>query len=216
MYARQQVDYPGGPQSGGGHRHVPPDAPLPEVGDRLERWSTIELAELTFTHLGGHPGSPVLNNVHLRLNTGRLGMVGESGSGKSTLMRALAGLYLRSTSISASMAGRLMTCMISTTSHPHPPRRRDLRRHVPAKLDHGPGLSRPALVAAIKAARPAILIQSLPEGIDTSIVERGANFSGGQKQRIALARGLIRLGVLRALSGSAHLQPRRPDRGLGA
>jgi ATP-binding cassette, subfamily B, bacterial len=48
-----------------------------------------------------------------------------------------------------------------------------------------------ALDAAIEAARLRPLIETLPEGIDTFIVERGANFSGGQKQRIALARGLI-------------------------
>jgi ATP-binding cassette subfamily B protein len=48
-----------------------------------------------------------------------------------------------------------------------------------------------ALDAAIEAARLKPLIESLPEGIDTVIAERGANFSGGQKQRIALARGLI-------------------------
>jgi ABC-type multidrug transport system fused ATPase/permease subunit len=48
-----------------------------------------------------------------------------------------------------------------------------------------------ALDAAIEAARLKDVIETLPEGIDTFIVERGANFSGGQKQRIALARGLI-------------------------
>jgi len=47
------------------------------------------------------------------------------------------------------------------------------------------------LEAAIDAARLKPLIENLPEGVDTFIVERGANFSGGQKQRIALARGLI-------------------------
>ena len=67
-----------------------------------------------------------------------------------------------------------------------------------------------ALLAAIKAARLQSLIQSLPEGIDTFIVERGANFSGGQKQRIALARGFI------AARGSSVLFLDEPTSSLDA
>ena len=47
------------------------------------------------------------------------------------------------------------------------------------------------LQAAIEAASLQQLVAELPDGLETEIAERGANFSGGQKQRIALARGLI-------------------------
>ena len=47
------------------------------------------------------------------------------------------------------------------------------------------------LKAAIHAAKLEQLVSDLPDGLETEIAERGANFSGGQKQRIALARGLI-------------------------
>ncbi|MEZ6124044.1 MAG: ABC transporter ATP-binding protein [Planctomycetaceae bacterium] len=46
-----------------------------------------------------------------------------------------------------------------------------------------------------QAARTALawdFIESLPEGIHTSVGPRGCNLSGGQRQRIALARAIIR------------------------
>lgn len=44
---------------------------------------------------------------------------------------------------------------------------------------------------AAKAAQIHAFIQSLPEGYDTHIEQRGANLSGGQKQRMAIARALV-------------------------
>jgi len=48
------------------------------------------------------------------------------------------------------------------------------------------------LVAAARAARIHDLIESLPEGYDTIVGERGYRFSGGEKQRIAIARTVLR------------------------
>ena len=43
---------------------------------------------------------------------------------------------------------------------------------------------------AIDTAELNDFIQSLPQGLDTIVSERGASLSGGQKQRIMLARAL--------------------------
>jgi ATP-binding cassette, subfamily B, bacterial len=165
----------------------------PDVGELLGRWHTIELTDLTFTHLFSHSEGPVLKNVHLQLRRGAsLALVGESGSGKSTLMRALAGLYLPQ-HISISIDGRPVHELhdlhdIATLIPQDAEIFEDtLRQNLTMGLDCPPW----ALDAAIEAARLRPLIDSLPDGIDTVVVERGANFSGGQKQRIALARGLI-------------------------
>jgi ATP-binding cassette subfamily B protein len=47
------------------------------------------------------------------------------------------------------------------------------------------------VVAAAKAAQAHEFIQSLPQGYDSHVEERGSNLSGGQKQRIAIARAII-------------------------
>ena len=45
---------------------------------------------------------------------------------------------------------------------------------------------------ALKTSNVTEIIQSLPDGGNTKISERGTNLSGGQKQRIMLARALVR------------------------
>ncbi|HLP06022.1 MAG TPA: ABC transporter ATP-binding protein, partial [Paludibacter sp.] len=47
-----------------------------------------------------------------------------------------------------------------------------------------------SLNKAIETAELSGFIQTLPQGLDTIISERGSNLSGGQKQRIMLARAL--------------------------
>ena len=47
------------------------------------------------------------------------------------------------------------------------------------------------VMGALKKARLADLVKSLPNGLDTEIGERGSNMSGGQIQRIGIARALF-------------------------
>ena len=48
------------------------------------------------------------------------------------------------------------------------------------------------IVAAARAARLDSYIESLPNGYDTVLGERGVRMSGGQRQRLAIARALLR------------------------
>mgnify|MGYP005629214997 CR=1 FL=1 len=48
------------------------------------------------------------------------------------------------------------------------------------------------IISAAKSANAIEFIDSLSEGLDTVIGERGVTLSGGQKQRISIARAIIR------------------------
>jgi ABC-type multidrug transport system fused ATPase/permease subunit len=47
------------------------------------------------------------------------------------------------------------------------------------------------IAAAIEIAQLTDLIESLPNGVDTFVGERGAKLSGGQRQRLGIARAMF-------------------------
>jgi thiol reductant ABC exporter CydC subunit len=140
---------------------------------------------------------PVLRGLTLDVPAGTtLALVGESGAGKSTC----ANLLLRFWDPDE---GRILLDDRDLRDIPLA----DLRRLV-ALVPQDPylftgsigdnlRLARPeAPVARIRTAAEAALVSeftdTLPEGLETPVGERGARVSGGQRQRIALAQGLLR------------------------
>jgi len=55
-----------------------------------------------------------------------------------------------------------------------------------------PQATREEVIAAARAAHIHDFIQSLPQGYDTGVGERGLKLSGGEKQRVAIARTLLK------------------------
>src|SRR5258706_13762099 len=54
------------------------------------------------------------------------------------------------------------------------------------------GATRDEVIAAAREAYAHDFIESLPQGYDTPLGERGQRLSGGQRQRIAIARPFVR------------------------
>jgi ATP-binding cassette, subfamily B, bacterial len=126
----------------------------------------------------------------------RTAVVGETGSGKTTLGYLVARLYepqqgrvtidgvdVRDASL-ASLAATVGVVSQETYLF-HASVRENLRFARPDATDE-------EIDEAVRTARISNLIESLPEGYDTVVGERGYRFSGGEKQRMAIARTILR------------------------
>jgi ATP-binding cassette subfamily B protein len=123
-------------------------------------------------------------------------LVGETGSGKTTVGYLVARLYdvergsvtidgidIRSATM-ASLA-RTVGVVSQETYLFHASIRDNLRFAKPEATDE-------EIEEAARAARIHEFIETLPDGYDTLVGERGYRFSGGEKQRIAIARTILR------------------------
>lgn len=59
------------------------------------------------------------------------------------------------------------------------------------ELDPTGHANRPAIETAVGIADAKDVVDALPDGLDTEVIEQGRFFSGGQRQRLVLARSLV-------------------------
>ena len=143
-----------------------------------------------------NPVVPVLNNISFSVKPGELvALLGVSGSGKSTIANLLCRFYDVS-------SGRITIDGIDINDVTLA----SLRKNVVAAQQDiflfsatirdniaygGANASMEQIEAVARAAYLHNFVQSLPNGYNTWVGERGLTLSGGEKQRLAIARTLL-------------------------
>lgn len=154
----------------------------------------IEFDQVTFAYTSEQP---VLQNISFSIEASQfVGLVGPSGHGKSTIVELIARFYDPQLGKIKVDGQDIRQFTISSL--------RDHISLVPQEtvLFHDTFLeniryghlesTRGEVVAAAQAANVHQFIDSLPQGYETLISERGVSLSGGQRQRIAIARAILR------------------------
>ena len=153
----------------------------------------------------------VLKGISFTVASGTLtGIVGPSGAGKSTISSLIPRLYdvnqgvisINGTDVRDYKIKSLRNSIGVVTQDSHMFHDSILVNLKYAKSD----ATSNEIEAACKSARIWDFIQSLPNGLDTVVGERGHRLSGGEKQRLAIARLLLKQPSLVILDeATAHL-----------
>lgn len=145
-----------------------------------------------------YPGrDPVLDDVNLDIRAGEtVALIGPNGAGKTTLVHLLCRFY-RPTSGQILVDGvDIATIRLEQLRRQIalvPQRAMLVNASVRDNIVYGcREASDEQLQRALRHAQAEDFIAALPNGIETTIGDRGVRLSGGQRQRIALARALIK------------------------
>ena len=145
---------------------------------------------------GAEDSAPVINHLSLSVHGGEtIAIVGASGAGKSTLVNLLPRFVdLRSGQILLDghnvrdwdlHALRAQFAFVSQHVIM-------LNDSIAANVALGMELQRDKVLDCLSAANLGVLVNELPQGIDTMVGHNAMQLSGGQRQRLAIARALYK------------------------
>lgn len=126
----------------------------------------------------------------------KVGLVGHSGAGKSTIVQLL--LRFSDVTKGAIQIGdkdiRDVTQASLRSNIAYVPQEPLLfHRSIRENIAYGkPKATDKEIVQAARQANAWEFIEELPDGLDTTVGERGIKLSGGQRQRIAIARAILK------------------------
>ena len=174
---------------------------MPSINDKLDAkplsvsHGDIVFDDVSFHYDEGDDG--VLDHFSMKIEGGkRVALVGESGAGKSTAVSLLARFYEKDSG-SITIDGQEVDSVTQ----------RSLRANIGFvqqdvflfdasirdNLSYGkPGATDCEIWQALEKANLASFVNSLPNGLDTQVGERGTRLSGGQKQRLSIARVFLK------------------------
>ena len=173
----------------------------PEMDINSENAASIDVSKVAFSKVNfSYPTRTdvqVLKSVSFDLNRGKtLALVGRSGSGKSTIASLLMRFY--------AIENGVVTVNKKPLSEIDLKAWRNALAFVPQDVLLFGGTIREniaygdtkageeQIIEAAKQANAWEFIQGFPEGLETTVGERGVQLSGGQRQRIAIARALLK------------------------
>jgi ABC-type multidrug transport system fused ATPase/permease subunit len=171
------------------------------VEDASESTGGPRLTSVAFDHVSfAYPERldvPVINDVSFSIHHGqRVAFVGESGAGKSTTAALIQRLYEPTTGTIRYDGMDASTLTLQ-----------DVRRSagivpqdivlfggtIEENIRYGrPEASEHDVIEAARGANALEFIERFPEGMQSTVGERGIKLSGGQRQRIAIARALLK------------------------
>jgi ATP-binding cassette subfamily B protein len=188
------------------------DVELRGVSFRYPSADEVSLASLeSVAVLDQAPSQQVLHDVSFVVPAGTMtALVGPSGAGKTTITSLVGRLY-DTIDGSVRVGGHDVRDVTLTSLHDvvgvvtqdahmfHETIRTNLLYARPDATDA-------ELVDALRAAQIWDLVESLPDGLDTTVGDRGYRLSGGEKQRLAIARLLLKAPDVVVLDeATAHL-----------
>ena len=156
--------------------------------------SSILFQDVTFNYQNH---SPILSHLTFRVSPGeKVGIVGHSGAGKSTLIHLLL-RYFQPTMGKIWIDSQDINTVSETSLRKNisvvPQETILFHRSIKDNISYSKeGASDEEIIAATKKAHIYDFIQGLPEGLNTTVGERGLKLSGGQRQRIAIARAFLK------------------------
>lgn len=172
------------------------DHRIPDTGTvSLERSTTaprITFENVTFAY---KVGEPVLRNVSFEVEPGQLvAVVGYTGAGKTTIINLLTRLW-------DVTSGRILIDGTDIRDVPRAELRTFIQQiqqdvhlfsdSIGANITLGADVPSQEVHQACRAVQLEEYIESLPDGLETEVQERGANLSSGQQQLISFARALV-------------------------
>lgn len=169
------------------------EAQQPDAPAAPQTWTALALDEVAFTYPGKEQAA--VSGISLEIRRGRsYGFVGISGAGKSTLVDMIIGLYKASAGDirieGASLYGLDMKTWQSQIGYvPQFPYIADdtLKANVALGIPRKE-IDEARVRQCLALANLAEFVDTLPQGMNTPVGDRGIRMSGGQRQRLAIAR----------------------------